>query len=405
MTNRPDQPGRDALLSEESLLALLEGELSETRQREVLAALNQRPELFARVRGMARDRALLTDLCDVEAPPEVIEAVNATLERAALFDAPDSFSDLPPAPIAMPRPRSGRNLSRMLAMAAGVALLAGAAGFWALTRPGNTRTAAPAIGPLAVNKTDSIVAPPPERAATPPEAGEATRTAPLALATPNDEPAGANSLKTGGTPTEPVAPAAVDAPRTAAPASEPVTVLASAPITNERAVELACQGRLAVRVRSRSIGETIDSMDAIASRAGDRSWRLCRANEPRQDAAQAGVAQLARNDTARAAREKQEGAVASATPGFGDVRVSESRQDRKAVGEPHPYFASVALTPEALGSLRNAIESSTDARVVFEEIEGPVQPASTIDESEPLWWEDSPTRWVPWTDVFVVVEG
>ncbi len=409
MTTRPtnpDFPG-DEMLSEESLLALVEGELSETRERQVLAALSTRPELLATVRGMTRDRALLSDLCDVEAPPEVMESIEAALERAALLDGPALFADLPPAPIFMPRARSGRRLSSMLAMAAAIALVAGGVGFWAISRQGSGAGGGN-TGPL-IAKNDSVPRPSAERPAT---------SATLAKGEPDVAVPGAHAVQgEPPVPTEPTRVAFNDAPTTtkeaiASPGGpgfvgpelpEHAAALASGVITPELAVELASQGRLAVRVRSREMARTISGLDSIASRVGERSWHLSRQLDADDAAATGGMGDLARADADRAEKKELQRAVASES-GIGAVRLSEARAERGAAVNPRGYFASIALTPESLASLRTALETEGDASVTFEELAGPARPEVELKDAEALWWDEAPSRWVPWADVLVVVE-
>ena len=409
MTTRPtnpDFPG-DEMLSEESLLALVEGELSETRERQVLAALSARPDLLATVRGMTRDRALLSDLCDVEAPPEVMESIEAALERAALLDGPALFADLPPAPIVMPRARSGRRLSSMLAMAAAIALVAGGVGYWAFSRQGSGAGGGN-TGPL-IAKNDVAPTPAAERPAPPTTLAKVTpeAAAPSARAAHEDLPV----------PTEPIRvalsaePATTEAPIASPggpgfvgpPLPEHAAALASGVITPELAVELASQGRLAVRVRSREMARTISGLDAIASREGERSWHLSRQLGADDAGASSGLSDLARADADRAEKKELQRAVASES-GIGALRLSEARAERHAAVGPRGYFASIALTPESLASLRAALETEGDASVTFEELAGPAQPEVELKDAEPLWWDEAPSRWVPWADVLVVVE-
>jgi len=421
-TNQPLDP-RDPhdLLGEESLLALVEGELSEARERQVLGALGARPELLALVRGMTRDKALLSDLCDVEAPAEVMESIDAALERAALLDSPGAFADLPPAPIAIARVRGERQLSRMLSMAAVVALLAGSVGFWALSRPGGSPGGSALPGPIALNteKAPAEVASGESKASARSVAAPSEVAGPFALAkkdrddvAPEPRPAQTTDtlLAMNDTPSE-IGAAQPGEPGFVGPVlPEPrgPSAVASGVVTPELAVGLAAQGRLAVRVRARSLARTIDGLDALASRESDRSWRLgsrVGADDTAAGAAGAasGLTELAHKDELRDERAAFERSVA-ADSGMGLVRELEARTERRGTAGPSAYFASVSLTPESLESMRRALESEGDASVTFEELEGPAQPDLEIEDTDPLWWEEAPSRWVPWADVLVVVE-
>jgi len=390
-------------VSEDALLALIDGTLDEAAERRVLDTMASRPDLMASVRAMRRDRALLSELCDLEAPPGVTEAVEAAVERAMLLESPSAFADLPPAPIAIRRahvPTSPRH-HYALAAAAALALLAGGVGFWTLKGGGSGGSGGPAGTRIALNA--------PERqdsasefkdqlslAGAPPGAADARAQSEAA-------PAAAKAAVSDAAPSVPIPVVAVnDAPAIDTAAPEPVP--AARVVSLERAVDLAAQGRLAVRVRPRSMSEAIGGMDAIASRDTGRAWRLSSPIPPGHEGAGSGLSELARHDAARAEHEARQRAVASESS-IGALRLSEALADRAPARESHPYFASLALTPESLAALRGAIEDQTDASVTFEELSGPAQPEVDIRDVEPLWWDDQPGRWVPWADVLVVVEG
>ncbi len=399
-TKRPHPDGGP--LSEDSLLALIEGGLDDAAEQRVLAALASRPDLLATARAMRRDRALLAELCDVEAPPEVASAIEGAIERAALLDAPAAFDDLPPAPISINRARRSNRWPGVLAAAAAVALLAGGVGFWALSRGGSTP-----VGPIALNEApaDATVREPAPESRTRIASAEPDRpgamTDPGANAAALEQPAAESDTATllanaDESPVQEIEPA-------------PATVLAAAAEviparvdSIERALELASQGRLAVRVRADALGRAIGGMDAMASGESGRTWRLSCPLPPGHVSAGAGMAELARRDAARAEREAMERTIASESS-IGALRKLESMGER--VRESHPYFASLALTPESLTALRNAIEDRTDSSVTFEELAGPARPELDLRETEPLWWDEPPSRWVPWADVLVVVEG
>lgn len=113
------------------LLALIEGELDAAREAAVLATLDA-PTL-ARVNQMRRHRALLGRVCDVAAPPQLLDRAMAVLEREAVLgpsvsdDAVrDSFQI---DQYAVP---AGGAWQRRLAIAAGLALFVGGIGYFGL---------------------------------------------------------------------------------------------------------------------------------------------------------------------------------------------------------------------------------------------------------------------------------
>lgn len=135
-------------ISEEDLLALVEGEIESARAREIAAVLKSRPALARLVEGMCADREMLVGMGEVTAPEGMVAGAMEKIERDALLGAPA------PIPFASIERKPSRRLTPALALAAGLALVLSAGAYFASMRsravPGPTPTP---NGPIALEKS------------------------------------------------------------------------------------------------------------------------------------------------------------------------------------------------------------------------------------------------------------
>lgn len=105
------------------LLALVEGELPPEREREVLARLAANPQRFQAIRGMQRDRRVLSSLPEPELPVDLVRMLEPLMARTMLVDDP-------PMPATSYRRRSTRWGGAAAAGAIAAAMLAISATTW-----------------------------------------------------------------------------------------------------------------------------------------------------------------------------------------------------------------------------------------------------------------------------------
>lgn len=242
---QPDDPFGGLPFHEGELLAYVEGELPAARQGELAAFLESRPELRRTLNGMRRDRLILGEVGEAVAPEGLLDEALAVIEREALFGGEGGVAD--PAPIPTVKSRPSLRF-QAFAMAAGFLLVAGGASYWIslLVKP------VPALpaGPSQVAVAD------PEPTLDKPRIALATPTPPTPVTSEIDVP-----MIPPGNDTEPaaepvVADASVSNDETSSGADRPSGIGSRsypvATILPERAVELALEGRLAIRLSPRA---------------------------------------------------------------------------------------------------------------------------------------------------------
>lgn len=384
--NDPNPAPDSGLLSEAQLLDWIDGHLSPQEEAR-LAALSGRIGLSRRIEQMRANKRALTRAGQAAAPAELHDRVIAALEREALLDAPVETPDsIPISTVVFERERTRsrwmHSAAAPLAFAAGLALLVTGAAYWVIaSRPPAQHSKL--NGPLAINDA------PAEPIASP--------SAPTADAT--------NTMMAA-------APAATmeHAPDAGIPgfASEPAPTtmtLASSrkPIDDARALELAREGRLVMRVVADNVKVLGDVERDTTRPTRQREWRLSK-DVP------AVVAQaVAPSSTPFGFGSRDEFAFASrdALSMLGPKAAlnwpAMAMIDRAARVK-GTYLADVPVRESTLRAMKSVFADRLNARVIFEELDAPVHTPPRLDAESALWWTRPSARWTDRVSIPVVVE-
>lgn len=427
---------------EADLLAWIEGEpLPRARDAAVARALDADPALAARLLAMRSDRNVLRSMADEPAPAGLLEAALAALEpameRRMLLELAEGkpLHDHPPVSIVRP-PRQtlwqtfmSDRLGRRLSLAAALLLVVGATAYFAassleprpnLGDPNGTRIAQadpePDAGVTSKTAPERTIAMAPEAGQGPAPQGIAADraaesradyelTEPRVLAeAPTPGPTAEKPVEVAGVPTE-VAVAEVLRELEEATAAE-------AGMTADRALALAREGRLAIRVVSTHPSLAIHQLDRrLGRRAGGGSWRLA------GDVPAPIVAAVANPGppVVLASAAARQGEPMFFTSAREPVRVSLPTPTSPPVTPalvpqpeiaPESRMAEVRLDAEVLEAVRGAIGRAAGGDAVFEELPTPVpDEALPVSPAAVFWWTRPASEWTAWARVPVVVEA
>lgn len=374
----PIDSGRGKPLDAERLLLWIDGQLSASEQAGVEAD-SGRPGLSARVAQMQANARALRSVGLEQAPPQLASRVLAALERESLVSTGDRVKqvegdDRGPMPISFTdhvSVRSGGGWSKAapaFALAAGLALLVGGGAYWStlLFRPATPGQVGP--GPVALNDTRALV---PEESA---EVGD------RGLAKAESDRALAATATTG----------LVDE------AGLFVGPLQT-PMTTERALKLAGEGRLAVRVKAGSV-RLLRQVEAAGAGKSGRAWRLTRSLPPEVTLALA------------PGKSREEPLMASSNsaellaPYMGPNAVlSVWNQDDPLRHVKGAYVLEVPSEVSALESVNALLAEKLQGEVELEELQTPLV-AGAAHPERVLWWTQPSTYWTPRVSVPVIVE-
>lgn len=407
-----DAVSRDALsresgpiLSEDALLDWVDGRVS-SDDAAALAGVSGRRGLAARVSQMQANKRALSALPLERAPADLGERVVQALEREALL----ALSDGQPAgslPIstyreqARGRRRNSAPAWRMpLAMAAGLALILGGVSYMAYNV---LRTGETGRGDLAINDIDE--ASPPLVPDVPGPVGTAFTDAMRAESADGPAPVAMAANDVG-----PNARGSAEAMVAGADAAKMMAPVEAAAIDDARALELARERRLAVRVR----GASTRSLALLAQNNG-RVWLL----EPGMD-----DGTKVALDTERAERYDRIMAIATRSTEGSEVAVSAEDRTRMAlrslsvaplsfqppasfVPPPTPAIGYTADLPDgtsSLLSLKATLGARLGGSVSYVELEDalPIDPAAAAMRT--LWWTEPTSAWSPRVRVPVYIE-
>jgi hypothetical protein len=184
----------------------------------------------------------------------------------------------------------------------------------------------------------------------------------------------------------------------------PAVTLAAAPpaMAVSRAVELARENRLVIRVAARTLEESAARIEALAERVRPESaWRINTFPSP------AVVATLTR---------RQEPLMTPGRPDAHEMAAARSSLDGVS---PQPALPAAAAAPQpgrrvfsvesrldesALEALLATLSESGQAAEFVEAAEPLPPEAPAMTPTSLLWWTQPPACWAPWGSVPVVVE-
>lgn len=369
-------------LDEHMLLAWVEDRLPAPQRVRVEEALRARPALLGRLDAMRSDRHTLRSLGEERAPAYLMESIEETLERDALLglaSGQDLLRSPPVSTVVVRRPALGvmafigSRAGRRLALAAAVALVAGAA-VW--LGPQLLSPAPPPQDPVMIAQSESEPEPPA------PEAAQ-----PVAPAPPAPEPVIAAAP-------EPPAHSAIELP-------------GPAPMRLDRAVALAAEGRLAIRVGAERYDIAVQRVAQLVERPGRRGWRLGR------DDAGAAVALLPRiEDFGPGPLLIDPGSLAVSAlppaPGLSRPVIDTGAATLGAGAGPlragRSYVARFALTEASLGRLLDQLAARAGAEPELEELAAPLWLEGPLSADAILWWGGGADAVGSWGAAPVLIE-
>lgn len=392
-TNRP--------IDEAELLGWIENDLPSEEHRRVSLALSRHPELRDRVEQMRADRQALRLLPDEPAPPGLLEGVADLLERELLvsFDAGPA-DDLrlaggsEEASRGWLSPLVGERAGRRLGLAAAVLLMVGGLGYLGIVMVQQAGGPPPALPTESSGVTGRGIA---HHEAGPGGNPDDARIAEASRIESTGSP-GATRLASGETLGPPEPTAELLAMESAEPGAAAASVFEE--IDADRALALAREGRLIIRVRTTIPEQTLAWLDRVA-RTGE------------------GV----RRDQALASRLAS---VIEPTPiewypsrdlppmiyANGGEELPGSGIDREALGMGPlgpPRIAEIVLSEleldaRALERARSALSRQPGQSAVFGESPEPTGERVVDSPRGVLWWLGGAEEWLPRTRVPIVVE-
>jgi hypothetical protein len=388
-------------LTEADLLALVEGEaLPRERAGVVAKAVAANPALARELEAMKRDREHLRALGDVKAPSGLMDSVEAALqpvfERQMLLGLAegDNIHERPPVSMVVPR-RAPLLSGRRLAIAAGIALVAGGVAFTVLAPSigGGPAPMPGRSGPIARNTQAPAEITPPQVAPQPETAlakGDAPAGAIGAVASAGDDPqygplpSEADTGAVAMADTEPSDPAGPPAPEA---------------IGAAQAVALAAEHRLVIRVIP-SDGRFDRITEKLAVRPKG-AWQL----------AGAAPIELASLLDAQSGRPLPDGSVPDRSHMASDrgapdvVSLPGPPGPPDYAAAPSVYLINARMDEGTFQALEASLRD-TGADVLFEESAQalPMDSAPITTPAAVLWWGSGPSGWAVWGSVPVVIQ-
>jgi len=392
-------------LNEDDLLALVEGQ-KVAQARVIRDAVQAEPEVGRLLLEMRLDRAALKSLAaDAVAPAGLLAEVEARLEREAIAGlvhaesgaATSNSGSIPISSVVVTRTSPWQGMfqsrtARRFALAASLVVVGGTVGLFAVSLVQKNFSqrnlvakddSRPVVDP---STTDAPVAP-----------------VPMLAANPDGSDSAAPDILTP----DPALALATNSPDPASPVGNPAaaTPIADAPtMTLARAVELAGEGRLVIRVRSASAAAVVEEVRAIAARSPrEVKWQAL-------ESAPEIVMALAVRDTntpnAPASRPRPDTAITGNQTLPVPVPPETQRTIDISIAAPEIrplYTVEFRESERTLESLMNALGKGKDSLVEFVELEHAVNLRPALDPAAMLWWS-RPSEWTPRTIVPVVLE-
>jgi hypothetical protein len=417
-THAQNAPG-NGLLSEEQLVDLIDGVLPDAEAKALIERAG-RSDLLVRVHAMRRHRELLSSLPDEHVPAELHDRVLAALEREALVGISTGTSDGGP-PASQLRltgegttPRAGPKLIHRapgMALAAGLALLVVGGAYFGSQAWRGARPVSPIDGTAGLSRETGDGArarstASAENTESPANDSTMAKAAPEAQGTREERGAGGTTL------------AQADATDTAGGMIDPPrSPYAKQTVTLERAIALAAEGRLAIRVTPatlRGLGRGLGEIERAGERrTSERQWRLSKAVPPAVLAA--ALPALDDRKPRAGPPRPDEGIIIAAAlvrpmvgPGaaFGMTPVGlPASVPRDPSSELHAsYIVDLPRTERAFDVLRMVFREKVKGEVRFVELSEPAATPPQREVSDELWWTKAPAQWTPRVAVPVLVE-
>jgi hypothetical protein len=412
---------------EAELLSLVEGELSPDQERAVIRRWQGRPEVIRLIEGMVKDRTQLGSLPVLSAPVGLLDGVEALLERESLLggdNGSEFASGVEHGTLVSNRPPtvdigSRWSISRVLrysGMAAGLVLAAGVTfmvmrggGLPAPTvQPSITDATSPNDGEqIAMNNTPS---------------GPANGELPPSISSKHGAEHGetgqreAAKQESGST----MIAAAPDA-REQAGAASAALMKVDVGLSSERALELAREGRLMIRVVTGSVDQTLakvrdgndrrlaDVVTGVRTTPSDVE-RIASVAETMRPLSHRRDMELADAFDTRSrhiipamsaqdvvTRDRTVQALELVRPEFSNL--STRQQTRRAVAR-----VDIDAEAGAIESFQKAMASKGGVVVELVELPEPMTTEATFNPDEVLWWTQPPSNWAPKVGVPVVFE-
>ena len=403
MSDRPSNPASPLPIDEGDLLALIEGlSIPAERAARVREALGADPRLAELAALMRADREVVASLPEGSAPSDLLDRVEAQLERDALVGLARSeaaaVSDELPVSVIVPARKvwMTRRIGAPLAAAAAVALISG--GVLMMIPPGKKPVVQP-VQPGVTNLANNDSPDQPKGASDLAHGG--TSTPPPVPAHPTVEPVGPSTDLVANPPTDtvPSLPSLPDKP-----------VIAKAALSTEALLLAASEGRLVLRVRG---DDTAAKARVDAVNANARSMRLDALDAAKSSAVASAYAG-AFNPRPTTVTPVKPVVIPEAAPVAGTTNPKPAPTQSPTVPAEQPievptaapvlstkaYVAYVPVAAETLESLRKAMGSDAEWQVVARAIsfEPPTDAASV------LWWTTPPASWTNRCTVPVVVQ-
>lgn len=374
-----DVPAALQNVPEDVLLSWIEGEVSPA---EAALYAERYPQAVEFVSSMRRDRAMVAGVCSspIAAPSDLSDRVLAALEREALLGLADGAPVSDSLPISqVPRRRTARdvwwaNATPKLALAAGLTLVVSAVAILVM-RGGESPKG---VGPVAISDGGSDVGASgigsTEIAAVPGNVSESHST---------ESPAASTFADAGHSPTAEVAIASK------------VADSGATGMTAERALQLASEGRLVLRVRDAA------AVNRLAMTRSTSAWRV---NEPLPEVTVAMLAPAAVHTPSVPQIPFGVPVASFAGPDgeMGPVSINPALQSRQAAKSRGtlPEVPSAGRIIDlredegTLDALCEQLRKQLGANVEFEEVAEPVM----LDEAAPtaesvLWWLQPTQTW------------
>lgn len=387
MTNPHDNPPTNARagdrpLDEGQFIDWIDGRLSDAEQARLEAA-SGRPGVRTRIEQMRANARALRAAGIEKAPPELAGRVLAALERDALVGRRET--DAIPISLADDIRGSGRGgrwsvHGPVLALAAGIALLVGGGIYW------SSLLLTPRGGSRGLGQDNRVAIAPPEAAkvAVEPGTSDATAGREMALARTAE------------------VPGAGDATMMTMAAAGPADGQEAEALTGERALALASEGRLALRVRAGDV-RGLRALEAAGNGRSGRVWRLTKNLPPEAVVA---LATPREPGVALASGSAADQAAALLAPLLGPgaaMPASGASWQDPLLRVKGAYTMDLPATATALDDVRDMLGERLKGEAVLEELPAPLVVSTPTPEGV-LWWTQAPTEWTRRVTLPVIVE-